>query len=112
MEAKVPICDELHPKPVDTPPERIRGVPTPVLRVHVDDTAGAELSTGLDALLAEGARRMLAAALEAEVDAYLSSLIHEVDEDGHRLVVRMALHTAEASDNGGNYSGNEVSRAA
>jgi transposase-like protein len=31
---------------------------------------------------------MLAAALEAEVEAYMSSLIHEVDEHGHRLVVR------------------------
>ena len=31
---------------------------------------------------------MLAAALEAEIDAYVSSLIHEVDEHGRRLVVR------------------------
>ena len=31
---------------------------------------------------------MLAAALEAEVDGYISSLIHEVDDQGHRLVVR------------------------
>ena len=43
---------------------------------------------GLDELVAEGARRMLAAALEAEVEAYISSLTHEVDEHGHRLVVR------------------------
>jgi len=59
-----------------------------MLRVHVDETASAELSSGLDELVAEGARRMLAAALEAEVDGYISSLIHEVDEHGHRLVVR------------------------
>jgi putative transposase len=59
-----------------------------MLRVHVDATASAELSSGLDELVAEGARRMLAAALEAEVEAYVSSLTHEVDEDGHRLVVR------------------------
>jgi putative transposase len=59
-----------------------------MLRVHVDQTASAELSGGLDELVAEGARRMLAAALEAEVDCYISSLIHEVDEHGHRLVVR------------------------
>ncbi len=50
--------------------------------------ASAELSSGLDALVAEGARRMLAAALEAEVEGYISSVTHEVDEDGHRLVVR------------------------
>ncbi len=31
---------------------------------------------------------MLAAALEAEVDAYLADLAHERDERGHRLVVR------------------------
>ena len=45
-----------------------------MLRVHVDDAASAELSAGLDAIVAEGARRMLAAALEAEVEAYVSSL--------------------------------------
>ena len=44
--------------------------------------------SALDELVAEGARRMLAAALEAEVDAYVSSLVDEVDEHGHRLVVR------------------------
>ena len=59
-----------------------------MLRVHVDEAAGAELAAGLDAIVAEGARRMLAAALEAEVEAYVSGLTHEVDEDGHRLVVR------------------------
>ena len=37
--------------------------------------ADAELSTTLDELVAEGARRMLAAALEAEVDAYVSALV-------------------------------------
>ena len=42
-----------------------------MLRVHVETTADVELSTTLDELVAEGARRMLAAALEAEVDAYV-----------------------------------------
>jgi transposase-like protein len=59
-----------------------------MLRVHVDDAAEAELSSTLDDLVAEGARRMLAAALEAEVDAYVSSFANQVDEEGHRLVVR------------------------
>jgi putative transposase len=59
-----------------------------MLRVHVEEAASAELEAGLDALVAEGARRMLAAALEAEVEAYVSSLVHEVDEHGRRLVVR------------------------
>ncbi len=59
-----------------------------MLRVHVETAADAELSSTLDELVAEGARRMLAAALEAEVDAYVSSLRDERDEHGHRLVVR------------------------
>jgi hypothetical protein len=58
-----------------------------MLRVHVETTADAELSTTLDELVAEGARRMLAAALEAEVDAYVTSFVDELDDQGHRLVV-------------------------
>jgi transposase-like protein len=42
----------------------------------------------LDDLAREGARRMIAAALEAEVDEYVCSLVEEVGEDGKRLVVR------------------------
>jgi putative transposase len=61
---------------------------TPVLSVVVDEAARAELSAGLDEICREGARRMLAAALEAEVDAYVESLVGEVDGDGRRLVVR------------------------
>ena len=47
-----------------------------------------ELVGGLDELVAEGARRMLIAALEAEVGGYLERYVSEVDENGHRLVVR------------------------
>jgi putative transposase len=42
----------------------------------------------LDDLAREGARRMIAAALEAEVQQYVASFAGEVDEDGRRLVVR------------------------
>lgn len=42
----------------------------------------------LDDIVREGARRMLTAALEAEVDAYLAELAAERDERGRRLVVR------------------------
>jgi putative transposase len=59
-----------------------------MLSVVVDEPARAELSLGLDEICREGARRMLAAALEAEVDAYVESLVDEVDGDGRRLVVR------------------------
>ena len=42
----------------------------------------------LDDLAREGALRMIAAALEAEVDEYVASFVEERDEDGQRLVVR------------------------
>jgi putative transposase len=42
----------------------------------------------LDDLAREGARRMIAAALEAEVEEYVGSFTGEVGEDGKRLVVR------------------------
>ncbi len=59
-----------------------------MLSVVADETARAELRVGLDELAREGARRMLAAALEAEVDAYLAAHTAERDEGGRRLVVR------------------------
>ena len=42
----------------------------------------------LDDLAREGALRMIAAALEAEVEEYVGAFVDELDEDGHRLVVR------------------------
>jgi putative transposase len=59
-----------------------------MLSVIADATARTELHTDLDELAREGARRMLAAALEAEVDAYLAAHVAERDEHGRRLVVR------------------------
>ncbi len=59
-----------------------------MLRVLADDDARAELTAGLDEIVREGARRMLAVALEAEVDAYVSAFSDERDEDGRRLVTR------------------------
>ena len=59
-----------------------------MLSVVVDEAAQAELGVDLDALAREGARRMLAAALEAEVDDYLAAHAAERDEGGRRLVVR------------------------
>ena len=49
---------------------------------------GSEDRVTLDGLAREGARRMIAAALEAEVDEYVGSFSDEVGEDGRRLVVR------------------------
>jgi putative transposase len=61
---------------------------TPMLKVVADETARTELAATLDEICREGARRMLAAALEAEADAYIEALADQVDEVGHRLVVR------------------------
>ena len=47
-----------------------------------------EIAIALDELAREGARRMIAAALRAEADEYVERFSDELDEDGHRLVVR------------------------
>src|SRR5512147_2822519 len=59
-----------------------------MLKVVEDAATRVELAAGLDEIVREGARRMLAAALEAEVEAYLAAHAHERDEAGRRLVVR------------------------
>ena len=50
--------------------------------------ANSEILLTLDDLAREGARRMIAAALDAEVDEYVASLMEETDDGGKRLVVR------------------------
>ena len=61
-----------------------------MLKLTTDDTEGQApaITQSLDELAREGARRMIAAALEAEVEQYVESLRHLRDEDGHALVVR------------------------
>src|SRR5215203_4196589 len=59
-----------------------------MLSVVADEAARAALQVDLDELVREGARRMLAAALEAEVDDYLAAYAAGRDEGGRRLVVR------------------------
>jgi transposase-like protein len=61
---------------------------TPVLRVVTDESTRGEPASALDEICREGARRMLAAALEAEADAYIAELVGETDERGHRLAAR------------------------
>jgi transposase-like protein len=46
----------------------------------------------IDEIVREGARRMLAEALQAEVDAYIGQFAAERDEHGRRLVVRNGYH--------------------
>jgi putative transposase len=52
---------------------------------------GAALSL-LDELVRDGARQMLAAALQAEVAAYIEGFADIRDDAGHRLVVRNGYH--------------------
>jgi transposase-like protein len=49
-------------------------------------------SSLIDELVREGARRMLAEALQAEVDGYIARFAAERDDKGHRLVVRNGTH--------------------
>jgi hypothetical protein len=65
----------------------------------VHDGAGRDAASGsavssslLDAIVRDGARQMLAAALAAEVAAYIEAHSSEVDVNGHRLVVRNGYH--------------------
>ena len=46
----------------------------------------------MDELVRDGARQMLAAALAAEVAAYIEQFADVLDEEGHRLVVRNGYH--------------------
>ena len=46
----------------------------------------------IDEIVREGARRMLAEALQAEVDAYIAAHAAERDENSRRLVVRNGYH--------------------
>ena len=59
------------------------------------DGSGASRSAAssvIDEIVREGARRMLAEALRAEVDAYIAQFADVRDEKGHRLVVRNGCH--------------------
>ena len=79
------------------------GAPTPVGKVRpvftvVPGAADADAprrdggASLIDEIVREGARRMLAEALQAEVDAYIARFVGERDENGRRLVVRNGSH--------------------
>lgn len=59
-----------------------------MLRVVSDEPTREDAPSVLDEIVREGARRMLAAAVRAEADAYVEAFAGELDELGHRLVVR------------------------
>src|SRR6478752_3337023 len=79
------------------------GAPTPVGKVRpvltvvpgdtdADDPGRPDGVALIDEIVREGARRMLAEALQAEVDAYIAQFAGERDERGRRLVVRNGSH--------------------
>ncbi|MGH2576478.1 MAG: IS256 family transposase [Actinomycetota bacterium] len=59
-----------------------------MLRIAADAEARAELALDLDEICRRGAERMLAMALEVEVEERLERLRRHRDERGHALVVR------------------------
>jgi transposase-like protein len=65
-------------------------VPDPSDRDPSDQTRPAP--SLIDEIVREGARRMLAEALQAEVDAYIAQFADQRDEHGRRLVVRNGYH--------------------
>ena len=56
--------------------------------------ARSAASSVIDEIVREGARRMLAEALRAEVEAYIAQFADVCDEKGHRLVVRNGCHVS------------------
>ncbi|WP_406378967.1 IS256 family transposase [Streptomyces sp. NBC_01618] len=58
----------------------------------VNDDGSTRDGSLIDDIVREGARRMLAAALEAEVNSYIAELADQRDGDGRRLVVRNGYH--------------------
>ncbi len=68
---------------------------TPELAVVQEGSSGEEPGRPgslIDEIVREGARRMLAEALRAEVDAHIATFAPERDENGRRLVVRNGRH--------------------
>ena len=69
----------------------------PMLKVvhdesRANDNDGSGGSSLLDEIVRDGARQMLAAALQVEVAAYIDAHQGEVVEAGHRLVIRNGHH--------------------
>ncbi|CAM5424348.1 hypothetical protein SLAVM298S_03151 [Streptomyces lavendulae subsp. lavendulae] len=58
----------------------------------VTDDGSTQSGSLIDEIVREGARRMLAAALEEEVNQYIAELAAETDSAGRRLVVRNGHH--------------------
>src|ERR671916_2650848 len=103
--------------PITCKPSSKIGAPTPVGRVRpvltvvpgaadADDPRRPDGVALIDEIVREGARRMLAEALHAEVDAYIARFIGERGENGRRLVVHNGSHQSrEVLTSGGAVGG-------
>lgn len=65
--------------------------------IHNDDNSAADDPSAdgrslLDEIVRDGARQMLAAALQAEVATYIDQFADHLDENGRRQVVRNGYH--------------------
>src|SRR3954453_8197316 len=90
--------------PITCKPSSKIGAPTPVGKVRpvftvvpgaaggADDPRSDGPVSLIDELVRQGARKMLAEALQAEVDDYIARFSAERDENGRRLVVRNGTH--------------------
>jgi putative transposase len=63
-----------------------------MLTVVQEDAEANDGGSLLDEIVRDGARQMLAAALRADVAAYVDVHCGEVDDHGHRMVVRNGFH--------------------
>ena len=97
------MTEEGRTLPITCKPSSKIGAPTPVGKVRpvltvvpgaadADNPRRRDGGALIDELVREGARRMLAEALQAEVDAYIAQFAGERDENGRRLVVRNGTH--------------------
>ena len=91
-----------------------------MLKLTTDEIEGKapEITESLDELAREGARRMILAALELEVEQYVQALRHLRDEQDHALVVRNGSRTRADGSGGsgqhqdpGSSSGRSAARA-
>src|SRR3954469_17526658 len=97
------MTEEGRTLPITCKPSSKIGAPTPVGRVRpvltvvpgaaaADDPCRPDGVALIDELVREGARRMLAEALQAEVDAYIARHVGERDGARRRRVVRKGTH--------------------
>ena len=69
-------------------------------QIIAEENGNANGENYLEAIIRQGARRMLASALEKEVEGFINSHKQHCDEKGHRMVVRNGYHPARTIQTG------------